>query len=277
MTPDSADDRVASASTLYFEKVLHGPDTLEIGSGVAAVLSMRCPERESPNEDAAAIVSVSEAACVLVVADGMGGNAQGEKASRAAIEAIRAAVEAAASEGILLRTAIINGIEDANLAVQKLGSGAGTTLAAVEIANGTLRPYHVGDTMVLVTGGRGRIKLQTVAHSPVGYAVEAGVLNAEEAMHHEERHLVSNFVGTPEMRIDVGPPLRLAPRDTVILASDGLFDNLHLAEIVQFVRSGPLGEAVAKLKDVCVQRMTSPSGDHPAKPDDLTVIAYRPT
>ncbi len=57
-------------------------------------------------------------------------------------------------------------------------------------------------------------------------------------MHHEERHLVSNVVGTDDMRIELGPPLKLARYDTVLLASDGLLDNLYTDEIVELIRKG---------------------------------------
>ena len=60
--------------------------------------------------------------------------------------------------------------------------------------------------------------MRTVAHSPVGYAEEAGLLDREEAIHHAHRHLVSNMLGMPEMHIEVGPPLTLDARDTIVLA-----------------------------------------------------------
>ena len=162
---------------------------------------------------------------------------------------------AAAGDGPLLRTAILNGIENANRAVSALGIGAGTTLAAVEIQNGLGRPYHVGDSMILVVGQRGKVKLQTVSHSPVGYAMEAGVLDEAEAMHHEDRHLVSNVIGIPDMRIEIGGAVKLSRYDTLLLASDGLFDNLYLDEIIQHIRKGPLAQAAARLVEQCQQRM----------------------
>ena len=114
--------------------------------------------------------------------------------------------------------------------------GAASTLAIVEVQDGTARPYHVGDSAILITGQRGRVKVQTVPHSPVGYAVESGMLDAAEAMHHEERHVVSNVVGSDDMRIEIGSALSLSPRDTILLASDGLSDNLLAEEIIDFAR-----------------------------------------
>ena len=136
-------------------------------------------------------------------------------------------------EPIDLRAAILNGIEAANQAVRDLGTGAATTLALVEIQDRTIRTYHVGDSEILVTGQRGKVKLQTIPHSPIGYAVEAGLMEEEEAIHHEARHVISNVIGSDQMRIEMGPPTELAPRDTLLLASDGLFDNLFPDEIVE--------------------------------------------
>jgi serine/threonine protein phosphatase PrpC len=177
-----------------------------------------------------------------------------------------------------LRTALLDGFELANERVLALGRGAATTLAAVEVVAGTIRTYHVGDSLILVVGGRGRIKWRTVAHSPVGYGLEAGLLDEEDALAHDERHLVSNVLGSTEMRIEIGPPLELAPRDTVLLASDGLADNLHIDDIVAGLRDRDLGRAVVDLADRAGRRMVS-TGEAPlpGKPDDLTLVAYRPS
>lgn len=158
---------------------------------MATVFSRRSPDKDTPNEDSAAVLSFDENSAV---ADGLGGNAAGELASKTTIETI-AALDEARESGRMLRSAIVNGIERANTLAQAIGSGAATTLAVVELDAGVARPYHVGDSAVLIVGGRGKIKLQTVAHSPVGYAIEAGVLNESEALHHDQRHIVSNVVG----------------------------------------------------------------------------------
>jgi serine/threonine protein phosphatase PrpC len=175
------------------------------------------------------------------------------------------------------RGAILDGIEAANRAIRELGTGAATTLALVEIQGRVIRPYHVGDSVILLTGQRGKIKLQTISHSPIGYAVEAGLMNEEEAIHHEARHVISNVIGSDEMRIEIGPAIEMADRDTMVLASDGLLDNLLPDEIVEFVRSGPLDEGVGAMIAEAEQRMAGQDEAGPSKPDDLTVIAYRPS
>jgi len=169
----------------------------------------------------------------------------------------------------------LNGIEAANLAVQELGNGSATTLTVVTIEGLTARAYQIGDSEAMVVGQRGLVKMQTTAHSPTGFAVEAGFLDEREALHHEDRHLVSNFLGTTDMRIDVGTEVQLKPRDTVLLASDGLMDNVHSDEIIQRIRKGPLDEAVARLVSLANHRMAGESAGQPCKPDDLSLIVFR--
>ncbi len=260
----------------YFEENMTVPEVLPAGGGTVCVFSTRCPAKESANEDAAAVLSVGTRSAVLLVADGLGGSPAGEQAARLAVESLHDALrDAQASDG-LLRTAIITGFERANAAVQALGVGAATTLAVVEVNDGVARPYYVGDSVILVVSGRGRVKLQTVPHSPVGYGVEAGLIDADEAMHHEHRHIVSNFVGTPGMHIAIGPPVALAVRDTVLIASDGLFDNLYSDWIADEIRKGKLLGAAQRLVAQSLLRMQNPADGHPSKPDDLTFIAFRP-
>lgn len=243
--------------------------------GEVAILSRRCPGKESANEDGAVILSVNDRSGLLAVTDGMGGGPAGEEASRIALRALVAA--ARAGEGKGLREVVLSALETANRQVLDLGLGAATTLALAEIDQGVLRSYHVGDAHLLLVGQRGKIKRLTVAHAPVSYAVEAGVLDESEALQHEDRHLVSNVVGQEDMRIEMGAPIRLRPRDTLVLATDGIFDNLKVDEIVQLVRVGPLLGCMRAMLEACQRRMRGEDDDQPSKPDDFTLIVFRPT
>lgn len=248
-----------------------------LASGEVALFSVGSPDRDGPNEDSVAILPFGDQAFVLAVADGMGGERAGARASALALEVLEEALAQGRTRGWMLRNAILNGFERANDAVVGLGVGAGTTLAAVEVRGDTARPYHVGDSTVLLVGQRGKRKLQTVAHSPVGFAVESGMLDEGEAMHHAERHIVSNMLGAQDMRIEVGSERRLAPRDTLLLATDGLSDNLRTEEIVALLRAGPLEAAAQRLADLARTRMAAPLEGEPSKPDDLSFLVYRPT
>lgn len=247
----------------------------DLGAAEAAVMSVAKPGREGPNEDAVALISIGRDAGVAVVSDGAGGHPGGAEAASIAVRAVCESVAASGEELQSLRDAIINGFESADRAISGLGTGAAATLAVVELQNTHMRAYHAGDSMVLVTGQRGKVKWLTIPHSPVGYAVEAGLLDRGDALHHEDLHLVSNLLGTQDMRIELGATLELALRDTVVLASDGLSDNLHMGEIVERFRKGPLLEAAEQVAALGRKRMAQPAEGTPSKPDDLTFVAIR--
>lgn len=237
-----------------------------------ALYSAPSPLRPQSNEDAAAAFLVQNHGGVFVVVDGMGGMANGLQAAAAVISAF-AAEAAGLSVTETQRDLILNAIEKSNQDVLALNSGA--VVAVVEVNKNILRSYHVGDAEILVTGQRGKIKLRTVSHSPVGYGVEAGLLDQQEALHHDERHLLLNMIGCQHMRIEVGAPVPLARHDTVLLASDGVFDNMRVEEIVEIIRAGTLQQAMTHLAELCRQRMALPDQDNPSKPDDMTFILLR--
>lgn len=262
---------------LFLQEHTEAPAVFPFGAGEVVVFTRPSPDREGPNEDSAVLASLVLQRDVMAVADGAGGGPQGAKASALALEGLLHDLERAARAEVMLREAILSGFETANRMVTELGGGAGTTLAVVGLEGGAIRTYHVGDSAVLVVGQRGKRKLETVAHSPVGYAVEAGFLDEREAMHHEERHLVNNLLGGPEMRVEMSAKLRLAARDTLLIGSDGLFDNLHVDELVDLIRKGPLRKVAADLVERTSKRMLDPRDGAPSKQDDLTFILYRPS
>ncbi len=261
---------------LYFGRDLAAPELAEIASGTAAVFSSRAPGSARANEDSAALIPLGPESALLVVADGVGGAPAGEQAARVAIEAVWSHLAEASGLALPSPGMILESIEAAQHSVRGLGVGAATTLAALEVRGSRVRPYHVGDSRVLVIGQRGRVKLQTVSHSPVGFAVEAGVLDERDAMHHADLHLVSNVLGAEDTRIEVGSSLRLARFDTALLGSDGLFDNLFVHEVVELLRRGALAQAMQGLVSAAQQRMAAAGGPEPCKPDDLTLVAFRP-
>ena len=232
------------------------PDSMHttVGGGEVCAFTTRAPDKDSENEDTVAVIPYGPDAAVLVVADGAGGLPAGKRASATAVASLAESLHCSMEETMLLRTAILNGIDAANAAVQALGNGSATTLTVITI--------------------EGRL-VQTTPHSPTGFAVEAGFLDEKEALHHEDRYLVSNFLGTADMRIDVGAEVQLQPRDTILLASDGLMDNVHVEEIIERVRKGSLREAINRVVSLAQRRMAGIAPAQPSKPDDLSVLLFR--
>lgn len=251
------------------------PVVVELETGTVVAFSMRSPDRDTgaPNEDAGAIIPTVRGV-VIAVADGLGGIPGGQLASCLAVEVLSKEVSAHADTEQGVRDSVMTGLERANLAVQ--GGAGQTTMIVAEIADRSVRTYNVGDSAALIVGQRGKLKLRTVAHSPVGYGVAAGLIAEEDALHHEHLHYVSNTLGGADaMRIEVSSEHELAARDTLILGTDGLFDNLHVEEIVAIVRKGSLSKVARALADRCTERMRTAAEGMPSKPDDLTFVLFR--
>jgi len=256
---------------------VQAPTTIEIEGdfGMALAHVEPGPDRgpDGEGQDAALLIPTAQG-LVLAVADGVGGTRGGAAASRLAVETLREALLTADELGI--REAIMDAFDQADLSAHASSNVGSTTLLVTEIDDGVLRTYNTGDSEALLVGGRGKIKLRTVAHSPVGYQVAAGVLDDAEAIHHDLRHFISNVVGTGEMRIDVGPRTPLATQDTLAMGSDGLFDNVTVEEIATIISQGQLADAADTLIQLARQRMDAPSPGEPSKPDDLSLVLFRP-
>lgn len=262
---------------VYLEGKLDEPELLSIAGGTAVVYTRPSPRRRGdPNQDALGVFELGPQTGVLAVADGLGGCAYGERAARVALETLAEELERTPLDHTLddpVRRAIV----EANARLLESQPGPATTVVVATVHAGVLRAYTVGDSELLVCGQRGKLKLRTVAHSPVGYAFDSGELDETSALLHHERHYLSNVVGMANMHISATPGLQLAARDTVVLASDGLFDNLYQAEIIDLVRAGePLAKAERLVLETN-QRMlaVSPGPEIPSKPDDLSFILFR--
>jgi len=243
----------------------------DIALGIAVA-----PNKTGPVEDSAAIAPLKDNGLVLMVADGVGGLPTGWKASGMVLESVCAEVKTARNDDTALRNSILDGIDKANKALRELGTGTSTTLVVAEIRDQQVRTFHIGDSSAWLCGQRGLVKLQTTPHSPVGFALEAGFVDENEALHHEDRNLISNVVGSADMRIEIGSRLPLAPKDTLLIASDGLFDNVLESEIVEIIRTGSVRDSLAQLWQLTAQRMAGEHKDMPSKPDDFSAILLRP-
>lgn len=267
----------------WFEVESGKVEAIDFCGGQVTHYSQRCPTREStPNEDSACVVQLSDHQGLLAVADGMGGASSGHKASQAAIEGlIWHAKNMMQVDNASFRREILDAIESSNQTILSWGTGAGSTLVVIEFVNHNLRSFHIGDAKAILISNRGRIKFATVGHAPVAMAVELGVLNEREALNHADLNLITNCLGSREMKIEIGPSVAMSARDTLLVASDGLFDNLRTDEIVSTIRTGNLVEKTNKLAELAIKRMSGSSSNRdntatgPSKPDDVTVVCFR--
>ena len=77
------------------------------------------------------------------------------------------------------------------------------------------------------------------------------------------------------MHIDVSTNIEMRPEETLLIATDGLFDNLQKSEIVDFIRKGELDNCGQALVEHATQRMFEQKADQPSKYDDLSFILFR--
>jgi protein phosphatase len=178
---------------------------------------------------------------VMVVADGMGGHAAGEVASRLAIGGIVSRgldlpdwffkvdergmpVVEQRARAILqqIGTAIIErGRQQADL------RGMGTTLTAARSYGRDLLIVHVGDSRAYLYRRHQLLRL-TKDHTFVQMLVDRGQLTPEEASRSKSRHILTNVLGGSKDHVDVDVDfLRLEDGDRVLLCSDGLTDLVN--------------------------------------------------
>jgi len=260
-------------------KIVKGTDMVALEEisflgGQLVYFTTRCPDKPTVNEDALAIVAVSENQGVLVVADGCGGMQGGEVAAETVVTEIRRNLSRY-DPATSLRSAVLDALESANAAILALGKGAATTVMTVLVENNTVRTIHAGDSQAMLIGGRGKVKLQTVSHSPVGYGVEAGLLDEDQAIDHEDRHIVSNIVGCATTHLEIGSPRTMAARDTLLLGSDGVFDNFLDGELPRLARTGTLAIAADGILSAAQHRMRHDEPDVPSKADDISLLLFR--
>jgi len=177
---------------------------------------------------------------VMVVADGMGGHAAGEVASRLAISALvglalqipdwifwvdaehapeieRRMREAVQQVGSML---VDRGRQDAAL------QGMGSTLTVARSCGRDLLIVHVGDSRgyLLRAGHLGRL---TKDHTYAQMLVDAGYLSQSDVALSGVRHILTNALGGSDRRVEVDVDLlRLEDGDRLLLCSDGLTDSV---------------------------------------------------
>ncbi len=230
----------------------------------------RDPEKQV-NEDSA-FHMVTRFGTLCVVCDGMGGHANGQDASQAAVAAIQETFGKAPDGSVgrdLLRTGIVLGHE--RIRGLPLASGearSGSTVVAVLLTPHGAEIAHVGDSRVHLIS-RGRITQVTRDHSMVQLMVEAGMIKPEEAATHPDANKIMRALGiATTVEVDLRPePIPFAQGDVFVLSSDGLTDLVTEAEILQMASTMPGEQAVGQLVDLANAR-----GGH----DNITVLLARP-
>lgn len=184
---------------------------------------------------------------VYAVADGMGGHAAGEIASRLAIETLlevlqrseaadqRMSVEDAAE---WLRGAVVEAnrrICD-SIRLHDERRGMGTTVVALVHSGEDAVVGHVGDSRLYLLRGDELLRM-TSDHSWVNEQVKLGLMNDDTAQRHPMRNIVTRALGSrPEVLVDL-TSMQTQPGDVFLLCSDGLNTMLADEQIHELLRA----------------------------------------
>lgn len=195
----------------------------------------------------------SEGDGLLLVADGMGGHASGEVASKIAIDIMRDYFNGI-TEGHQLQVGTYqeefseptnrlgSAIRLANQAIYEaakgnpLWHGMGTTIAATLITGNRLSIAHVGDSRVYLIRA-GSMEQLTDDHSFVSEQVKREIISKEQARESEMKNVLTRALGVvPEVDVDLDE-LSLLDDDVLVLCSDGLTGMVEDDEIFAIVNT----------------------------------------
>lgn len=218
------------------------------------------------NQDACATIPPD----TYVLADGMGGHAAGEIASRMLVDTAKRLLQQpdlVYSEQIL-KTVILKANEAilAEAAAVPAYAGMGTT-AMIFHREGQMGLWaHVGDSRIYLLRAE-QLRQLTRDHSLVEDLVENGTITREEAKTHPRKNILTRAVGVEEaLQVDTGS-LQMEPGDCILLCSDGLTNMVSDEEIRDTLQAAGVEDKAA----VLIQKAVAAGGT-----DNVTaiVVAY---
>lgn len=210
---------------------------------------------------------------LMMVADGLGGAAAGEIASRMAIDLIREWMERAWDAGIgdppAIAEALQDAVSNANTRLHAFArehpehKGMGTTATVAALRGDTLYLAQIGDSRAYLVRD-GVAEQITKDQSLMQRLIEAGELTPEEAERSERRNIILQALG-PEVtvRIDLTHQ-RIRHGDRLLLCTDGLSGVLRRDELARHVSSA---DDLPRICQHLIDRANSEGG-----PDNITVI-----
>lgn len=217
------------------------------------------------NEDTFLVVPATG---LYLVADGMGGAAAGETASRIATETLREILEEEAAEG-MNPTKLITAFHEANRRIKAAAlensrlEGMGTTLVAAVESEDQLLIASVGDSRAY-SFSDGTLTQVTEDQSWINDIGRRLGLPEETLKVHPMRHVLTMALGVSEhLKVNLYT-LPLTPDMVVLICSDGLYNVVTDAEVANVLNSGGSLERRTKL-------LIDTARAHGA-PDNVTVV-----
>ncbi|MGI8666844.1 MAG: PP2C family protein-serine/threonine phosphatase [Jatrophihabitans sp.] len=192
---------------------------------------------------------------LLAIADGMGGHAAGEVASKIVIGTVEELDEDRPVADLIgtLRDTVDEATSALAHAVAQNRSleGMGTTLTAIRFAGSRIALVHVGDSRAYLMRG-GQLSQITHDDTYVQSLVDSGKLTAEEASHHPRKSVILRALNGEAVDPDIS--IREARRgDRYLLCSDGLSDVVTAATLMQALSSGTPQDCADRLIELALR------------------------
>lgn len=188
----------------------------------------------------------------FVVADGMGGHAGGQEASRLATETIKTFLNQHWHDGNATRLLLKQALSQANNAIlndqrqHPERADMGTTIVVLTFRPQDDQPWcaHVGDSRLYRLRGH-QLEQLTEDHTWIAKAIRAGDLTPSQSRSHPWRHVLSQCLGREDLaQIDI-QPLEVQTGDRLLMCSDGLTEELSDHLIASHLKSIRACEAAA--------------------------------
>jgi serine/threonine protein phosphatase PrpC len=269
LSPEQVEDIVANQAMQY-----------ELQHLVAASGQSVGKQREL-NEDSLMSISTTIAGNagntpfgLYIVADGMGGHQYGEIASNTAIRTFGGHIMRKFHPYLFtlptvpldesLQDLMLEGVSQAQEAIQRDAPGSGTTLTAALVLGEQVSIAHVGDSRAYAVYPDGRFDLITRDHSLVGRLEELGQITAEEAETHPQKNVLYRALGQGEILEPDIFTVSFPKKGTLLICSDGLWGVLSKETMHQAISDA---DTLERACQNLVNAANAAGG-----PDNITVI-----
>jgi serine/threonine protein phosphatase PrpC len=218
------------------------------------------------NEDSAFI-----SAQLIAVADGMGGHAAGEVASKIAVKVLHSLVPTLTAQEIdqdSVEDLLMHSLHSIDYEIAAITEedtdkrGMGTTLTALLIRDEQIALLHVGDSRCYRLRSN-TIEQLSVDHSVVQELLDQGAITAKEAVDHPQRSMLTQALRGDGTTTPVLQIYEVKKGDRYLLCSDGLSGVLTEKEIKAGLAKSDKNEAVKFLVDATLEN---------GAPDNVSVV-----
>lgn len=210
------------------------------------------------NQDSYAAGEFRDGVAWAVVCDGMGGNAGGNIASSAAVQAISKGLTAGYRTNMSpgsIRNLMVTTISNANYKIYDMAQddpdlkGMGTTVVAALVGHGTAYIAHAGDSRAYIVSPDA-IRQVTTDHSVVQKMVDSGEITEAQALKHPNRNLITRALGVEEdLRVDYSEE-DFHDDDVLFICTDGLTNFVTDNEIQTIVSESKGNDFALSLVDL---------------------------